>query len=274
MNTRLPFGRTMRQFSAGAVLLASIGLSVWTLAVSGAVSGDIPLSPGSAPAVIAERSYLNRAFLTTHTTRAFDSTGGDLIVVCASSHATVRMTPSDSLHNTWISAAGPTNTTVGMNLRTAVWYAKGPVVGRRQTFTLELSEPQSLVISLFVVRGADRASPIDAISPIGDDGGSQTPEVNSPAVTTTASDDLLLGFAKSSASEIWHAGPGYTSQTRASSDYLVGEIGWALAPGQYNSSFDVKSPATWQSAVLAVRPAARISEASHVSSKPSGSRTN
>jgi hypothetical protein len=153
-------------------------------------------APG--PTVQATQGYINPTFLTTHTTAPFDSSGGDLIFVCASSHSGVTMTPSDSFNNTWVSATGPTNTGTGFDLRTQVWYAKNLTVGPRHTFTLNLSALQPLVISVIVVKGSNASAPIDAISTVGDDGGSKTLNVASPNITTTSANDLLIGFTKSS----------------------------------------------------------------------------
>lgn len=209
----------------------------------------------SGPTVQTVQSYLNRTFLTAHTTAPFESTGGDLIVVCASSHSGVIMTPSDSLSNTWIAGAGPTNTSTGFNLRTQLWYAKHPAVGPGHTFTLNLSAPQSLVISVLVVRGSNKSDPIDAISEIGDDQGTESLNVASPAITIRNANDLLIGFGKSSISERWTAGDGFALQKMASSDYLDSEIAWALKPGIYNSKFSINSFGTWQALAVAVRPA-------------------
>lgn len=214
------------------------------------------LSGGPAPIVQRVEGYLNRAFLKEHTTASFDSTGGDLIVACASSHAGVMMTPSDSLHNTWIAAAGPTNSTAGFDLRTQIWYSKNPTVGSAHTFTLTLSVEQPLVISIFVVRGANAADPIDAVSTIGDDAGTQSLTVASPSILTTNHDDLLIGFGKSSISETWKPGSGFALQRSASSHYLVAESGLAAAPGKYSATFLVSTTATWESAVIAVRASA------------------
>ena len=211
------------------------------------------------PMVQAVQGYLNPTFLTAHTTDPFDSSGGDLIVVCASSHAGVTMTPSDSFNNTWISTAGPTNTNKGSNLETQVWYAKNPTVGPLHTFTLNLSlahlsTAQSLVMSVIVVRGSNISDPIDAISPIGDDGGSRTLQIRSPHIETTNTNDLLIGFAKSSSSEIFTQGSGFTTQSAASSDYLDAETGAVATPGTYDATFTLNSGATWQAVIVAVSP--------------------
>ena len=76
---------------------------------------DLTVTNPPRPLVQAVQSYIKPKFLTSHTTDPFDSTGGDLIVVCASSHDGVTLTPSDSFSNKWISAAGPTNTSRGFN---------------------------------------------------------------------------------------------------------------------------------------------------------------
>src|SRR6266851_654104 len=174
------------------------------------------------------------------------------------------MTPSDSFNNTWVSAAGPTNTSTGFDLRSQIWYAKSPTVGPGHTFTLTLSAAQSLVISLFVVKGSNISTPIDAISTIGDDGGTQTLNVTSPNITTTIGNDLLIGFAKSSATETWIPGSGYTAQAAASLNNLGAETGLAVTPGNYNSTFTINSPATWQAVVVAVGPPVTAASASQI----------
>jgi hypothetical protein len=213
------------------------------------------LTAGAAPAIIYAEHYLNRAFLTKHTAPVFDSNGGDLIVVCASSHNGTILTPSDNYHNEWISLAGPTNSSAGADLRSEIWYAKHPKVGPNHLLTMNLSTGQALVISIFVVKGAN-SDPIDAVSTIDDDGGTGTIDPTSRSVRTTAANDLLLGFGKSSASEVWQAGQGFLFQPSASSDYLAAESGLAANPGIYRSAFAISSAATWQASVVAIRPAA------------------
>lgn len=157
-------------------------------------------------------------------------------------------------NNVWVSAAGPSNTSVGFNLRTQVWYAKSPKVGPDHTFTLNLSAPESLVISVIVVKGADPSEPIDAVSNIGEDGGERSHLVESPTITTKTPDDLLIGFSKSSISERWYAGLGYSHLVAASSDFLAAESEPGASVGTYHSTFFVRSPATWQAVLIAVRP--------------------
>ena len=209
---------------------------------------------GPGPIVQATQGYINSTAQTVHTTAAFDSTGGDLLVVFASSHAGVTMTPSDSYNNTWISAAGPTNTSTGFDLRSQIWYAKNPTVGPGHTFTLTLSAAQSLVISIFVVQGSNIPAPIDAISTIGDDAGTQSLNVTSPTITTTSVNDLLIGFAKSSVAETFTSGTGFTPQPVASSNFLDSENEIAAPPSAYAATFGLSTSATWQSAVVAVDP--------------------
>ncbi len=209
---------------------------------------------GPAPIVQNVQSYINSTALTTHTTAPFDSTGGDAIVVFASSHAGVTMTPSDSFNNTWISIAGPTNTSTGFDLRSQIWYAKNPTVGPGHTFTLNLSAAQSLVISIFVLKGSNVSSPIDVLSAIGDDAGTQSLNVTSPSIITTNAYDTLLGFVKSSVGETFTAGTGYTFEPAASSNFLAAENESVAAAGTYNATFALSGGATWQSAIVAVAP--------------------
>lgn len=216
--------------------------------------GNLAVGGGPAPIVSAVQSYINSNSLTSHTTGAFDSTGGDLIVLLASSHAGVTFTPSDTFGNTWIPIAGPTNTTTGFDLRTEMWYARNPIVGSGQTVTMGLSAAQSLVMSIFVVKAANASSPIEAISLIGSDNGTQSTSITSPTITTTSANDLLIGFVKVSAGATFTSGTGFTQQPAASSNFLDAESGVATTPGNYAATFTISSAQTWQSSVVAASP--------------------
>jgi hypothetical protein len=255
MKRSLPLKRSSAHFVGAALLLAVILVGYSLLPGSHALSSAPTVLSDSAPRIQATQHYINRTPLTTHSTPAFDSSGGGLIVVCASSHSGVLMAPTDSFNNTWISAAGPTSTSIGSDLRSQVWYAKNPRVGPGHTFTLNLSTPQPLVISLLVVSGSDVSDPIDAFSTIGDDAGSQSPHVVSPSINTTSGNDLLIGFAKSATGQVWTSGSDYTAQGAASSSYLGAETGFAVTPGRYHSTFDLSSSGSWQAVTLAVKPA-------------------
>jgi len=152
----------------------------------------------SGPIVVAAQGYKNTNSLSTHTTAAFNTTGADVLVMCASTHDGVNMTPSDSFGNTWVTLAGPTSTTVGADLRTQTWYARNPSVGPNYTVTMTLSAADSLVISVIAAQGSNIPSPIDAASPIGSDTGTMPISSVSPSITTTDNFDLLVRFAKTS----------------------------------------------------------------------------
>ena len=255
MKRSLPLKRSSAHFVGAALLLAVFLLGYSLLPGSHTLSSAPTVLSGSAPRIQATQHYISRTSLTTHTTTTFDSSGGDLIVVCASSHSGVFMAPSDNFNNTWISAVGPTSTKIGFDLRTQVWYAKNPRVGPSHTFTVNLSTTQPLVISLLVVNGSNVSDPIDAVSRIGDDAGSQTSHVVSPSINTTSGNDLLIGFAKSATGQVWTSGADYKAQGTASSSYLGAETGLAETPGKYQVTFDLNSPGSWQAVALAVKPA-------------------
>jgi len=146
--------------------------SAFTYMASGTPSAPTNLTVaggGPGPTYVSGQGYYNSTSLTTHTTASFNSTGGDLILLFASSHAGVTFTPSDSLGNTWISITGPTSTVLGFDLRSQVWYAPHPTVGAAQTVTMNLSIAQPLVMSIVVVKGSNGSSPINAISLVGSD---------------------------------------------------------------------------------------------------------
>src|SRR6266700_2247335 len=212
---------------------------------------NLTTSAGPGPAVVAAQSYLNTSALTLHTTATFDSTGGDLIVVCASSHAGVTLTPSDSFGNTYISIAGPTSTALGTDLRTQLWYAGKAVVGPGHTVSIGISAPQSLVISVVVVKGSDTSSPVGAVSLIGDDNGTITVNVSSPNLTTTGSNNLLINFVKPSMGATFTAGAGFTQLPLASTSFLNAQTGPAATPGTYNSTLTLSQANTWQSVLVA-----------------------
>ena len=241
--------------------------------VATAITRGLPLpsAPGnltaiagtSAPIVLAEQGYISPFLQTTHTTAEFDSTGGDLLVLFASSHAGVTFTPSDSFGNVWISAAGPTSTTAGFDLRSQVWYSRNPIVGPNHTVTMALSAGQPLVMSVIVAKGSNISSPIGAASAIGSDNGTQSVNLASPAITTTAANELLIGFAKVSSGSVFQPGTGYTQQAAASSNYLDAETGLAATSGSYSATFTVGAPVSWQSAASAISPAV-ASDPNHV----------
>ena len=267
MKRSLPLKRNSVHFVGATLLLAGILLAYSLLPGSHAISSAPTVLSDSAPGIQATQHYINRTPLTIHPTSAFDSSGGGLIVVCASSHSGVLMAPSDSFNNAWISAVGPTSTRIGFDLRTQVWYAKNPRVGPGHTFTLNLSTSQSLVISLLVVSGSNVSDPIDAISTIGDDAGSQSSHVVSPSINTTSGNDLLIGFAKSATGQVWTSGSDFKQQGAASSSYLGAETGFAETPGRYLATFDLNSPGSWQAVTLAVKPASARRSASSNSAK-------
>ena len=209
---------------------------------------------GAAPTVQAVQRYINRTYLTQHTTQAFDSAGGDLIVLYASSHDNVGFAPSDNYGNTWISIAGPTNTSRGFDLRSEIWYAPKPKVGPMHTITMGMSKKQPLVMSIFVVKGADANSPIQALSQIGSDGNTKSVLASSPAITTTSHNELLLGWAKVAAGASFQAGSRFMQQAQGSSDYLDAESGVAPSPADYRATFLINKRQTWESAVVAVAP--------------------
>jgi hypothetical protein len=212
------------------------------------------LVAGRAPFVQKVQSYITYDHVTKHVTAPFDSTGGDLILVYATTHGKLAFTPSDNFENTWIPLVPLTDFSQGDDLRSGIWYAKNPRTGPGHVFTVDLSGPHSLVISLFVIRGSDPLDPIDAVSAIGDDADAPTAVVQSPVITTRHSDDLLIGFGKPRWSEDYLAGDRFALQPAASSDFLAAETGLAATPGRYQATFRITGQSNWQSALVAVRP--------------------
>jgi hypothetical protein len=231
----------------------SNGFTYTTASTPTAPGGLTAAGGGPGPLVAAAQGYINSSSLTSHTTAPFDSTGGDAIVMLASSHAGVTFTPIDNFGNTYISISGPTSTSVGYDMRTQVWYVRNPVVGPGHTVTMGLSSAQPLVISVIVTKGSNISSPIDAISLINSDNGTQSANVVTPNITTLAANDLLVGFAKVDPSgSTFQSGTGFTQQAAASSNYLDTETGLAATPSMYNATFTIGTPQTWQSSIAAV----------------------
>lgn len=238
--------------------MASTGHQIEVLLDKTPPTAPLNLEGGPAPKIQRVASYYNHAHLMKHTMAPFDSSGGDLLLAFVSSHGNATLTPSDNFNNTWISLAGPTNSSVGLNLRSQIWYATNPKVGHGHVFTITLSSRQSVVISMFVVKGANISDPIDGVSTIGDDVGRHTLTPTSPRISTTSPNDLLIGFSKSASSEMWGAGGAFTFRPDASSNFLVAESGLAVAPGSYNSKFVLSVASNWQAAIVAVRPAPHL----------------
>ena len=249
--------------SAGAVTVTVTNLgaqsgslaSAFTYVTSGTPSAPTNLTVaagGPGPTYVSGQGYYNTTSLTTHTTASFNSTGGDLVLLFASSHAGVAFTPSDSLGNTWIPIAGPTSTVLGFDLRSQVWYAPHPTVGAAQTVTMNLSIAQPLVMSIVVVKGSNGSSPINAISLVGSDNGTSSINVISPSITTTGTNDLLVGFVKTNGTETFTAGPGFTLQAATTVLNLTGETELEAAAGTYDATFTLSTGVTWQSVVGAV----------------------
>jgi chitodextrinase len=212
------------------------------------------MDSGPVPTVVASQSYLNSMASASDTTAAFNSTGGNLIVLLASSHSGVTFTPSDSFNNTWIPIAGPTSApaSLGFDERTQLWYAPNAVVGPEHTVTMALSAAQPLVMSVIVVNGSNISSPIDAVSLIGSDNGTQTTNVVSPTITTASANDLLIGFVKVESGTSADPGPGFTLQAGGTLSNLVAETGQATTPGTYDATFTLSSSQSWESVVAAV----------------------
>jgi len=204
---------------------------------------------GPGPIYVNGQGYYNSTSLTSHTTASFDSTGGDTIILFASSHAGVTFTPSDNFGNTWIPISGPTSTVAGFDLRSEVWYARNPIVGPGHTITMNLSISQPLVMSIAALKGSNVSSPIDAISVIGSDNGTQTVNVATPNVSTASTNDLLIGFVKTNGTETFTAGTAFTLQSTATVLNLTAETGLATAPGTYDATFTLSSGVTWQSVI-------------------------
>lgn len=97
-------------------------------------------------------------------------------------------------------------------------------------------------------------APIDAISNIGDDGGSQTLKVSSPNITTTNGNDLLIGFVKTSVAETFAVDGSFMAQPLASSSFLYAETATAVTPDTYAARFTLENAATWEALIVAVRP--------------------
>jgi len=200
--------------------------------------------------VVAVQNLLDASYTTIHRSAPFNSTGGNLILLYAYTYPGVTFTPSDTLNNTWIPIAGPTSTTSGGNLLTELWYAWNPNVGPGHTITVTLSPTaEPLIMSVLVLQNADPSSPIDAVSLIGSNSGSST--IISPSLITTGANDLLAGFAATSANVEFTPENGIILQAGASDLVLAAETAPAATPGIYTAGFAISMSEAWQSAVVA-----------------------
>jgi hypothetical protein len=219
---------------------------------------SLSASTGPAPTIQHLAGYYNASHIPQHTFAPFDSIGGDVIVVYASSHENVLLTLSDNFNNRWITMSGPTNSSAGFDLRSQIWYARRPKVGPNHVLTINLSARQSLAGSVLVARDSNISDgPIDAFSLIGDDADMRTLTPISPKIVTIHPNDLLIGFGKSWSSKAWKAGTGFWLQPAASSTFHAVEIGLAATASNYNASFALDGHTNWQAALVAIKSAVR-----------------
>src|SRR6185437_13309755 len=108
-------------------------------------------------------------------------------------------------------------------------------------------------ISVFVLKGSNPTTPIDAASLIGDEGGIQSTTVTSPTITTTIANDFLICWEKSFNAETSTPGNGY-SKDGQSSNYLAAEYQAVTTAGPHNGTWSINPAGSWQSAIIAIRP--------------------
>jgi chitodextrinase len=118
---------------------------------------------------------------------------------------------------------------------------------------MTLSAAQALVMSVIVVKGSNISSPIDTVSLIGSDNGTQTTSGISPPITTSGINDLLIGFTRlAGGAGSFVPGASFTQQPGASSIYFEAEAGPAASAGTYAATFALSAAQNWQSVVVAV----------------------
>ncbi|HEY1904131.1 MAG TPA: IPT/TIG domain-containing protein, partial [Terracidiphilus sp.] len=208
------------------------------------------------PVYVSGQEYYNATAGTSFTSSAFNSTGADLLVMFLGCHNNTVFTITDSLGNTWLPLAGPAFKTGsgGFPMEGEFFYAVNAATGASHTVTVKLSQSEPLVMSITAYSGDNIYSPIDAYSSINGDNGTLTEHIASNSLTTSQSNDLLVGIVKGFSNNTYTSGAGYTKQTAATGLNFSAETEAASSPGSYSSNFTASLGDFWQSVIGAIAP--------------------
>ena len=220
------------------------------------VCGLLPLTMLAAPAI----SYVQGNYATPQTpqttvnvTFTAAQVGGDLnVVVVGWNDGTAGASAvTDSSHNTYVRAVGPT--IVNGALSQSIYYARN-IVGAAAgvntvavTFSTAATSPD---IRILEYSGADLTNPVDVTA--ANTGNSTTS--GSGSATTTNPTDLLFG-ANIVATSTTGPGGGFTRRLLTSPDGDIAEDQMVIATGSYSAAAPLSSAGAWIMQMVAFRAA-------------------
>jgi len=210
----------------------------------------------SVPTYVAGQQFYSATPGTSFTSSSFDSTGADLLLLFLGCHNDAVFTVTDSYGNTWIPLVGPAFKvgSSGFPMEGEFFYAPNAKTGPGHTVTVNLNQSEPLVMSIAALSGDNVYSPIDAYSSITGDNGTLATYIASSPLTTSQSNDLLLGIVKGFSHQAYAAGAGYTAQAASTGLNFSAETATATSIGSYSSSFTASFGDFWQSVIAAIAP--------------------
>jgi hypothetical protein len=174
------------------------------------------------------------------------NTAGNLIVVTARTSSQNRTwTLSDTRGNTYY-LARQFNSTDEPNADLRVYYAYN-VAGGTNTVSLSISGTATRVgVSVREYRGFGTANPLDQSAAAG----GSSAFLNSGMVTTTAANELIIGFGTTSNTATFTAGAGFGNLLQNFAGRLASQDKIVSSAGTYNSTMSINPAFGWSSMVV------------------------
>jgi hypothetical protein len=187
------------------------------------------------------------ADLTNSVSFANPNTAGNLIVVSVGWVNGGTATVSDSNHNSYVSAVGPTSN----GYTSQIWYAAN-IAGGTNTVTVNFSLWNNSVVAVFEYAGIATASPLDVTGSAV--GSSTSPSVG--PVTTTQANELI--FSSGYAFATLTSDPNYTMELQNTQGgyYLGLQDRPGATAGSYSASFSDSANYNWVAQIAAFKTTA------------------
>jgi fibronectin type 3 domain-containing protein len=223
-----------------------LGLVVWFPATSSAATGVITFVQANSATPQSAQASVTVKFTSAQT-------AGDLNVVVVGWNDSTSTVSSvtDSSHNTYSLAAGPTALS-GFGTQ-SIFYASGIAAATANSNTVTVAFSQAAPfpdIRILEYSGANAATPVDVTSAAS---GTST-SANSGSVTTTNANDLIFG---ADYTETTTAGPaaGFTQRILTSPDSDIAEDRMVTAVGSFGASAPIAPSGRWLMQMVAFRAA-------------------
>jgi hypothetical protein len=199
------------------------------------------------------RSAHTNYIAATTTSVALTVTAGDALVVATYVTGTQTMAVSDTLGNTWTSAALTTGTSCSTTVA-QLWYALD-AKGGADTFTVSVGSSTDIGITAAEYSGVATANALDAKSAAVATGSSNA--MSAPSLTTTGALDVIVAlFQDAAGGGTMVPGTGYTARERDVGFYTILEDDLpGVAPGTHAVTATLpstKNDACWGASAIAL----------------------